>query len=506
MLSYVKGNRTLQVLSLAEFFDRQENDYVSRMYKFERRDWPVKLARTLLCTFLLLIFVVFSGHAALPLDLQVEPSKVTLTLTKDEGQSYHVWHTTNPMKVVVDAEKNPWGPAQQIKVQDVALKVVRWSAHADGTARLVMEFDYRLPAPLVSETEDRLIIEVAKEYVESSEQVVSTGVRYGHQRRASSAGPNIVNYLKIDALRPGVEIKLVLAQETVRGRERVSSMALRSEAIAAVNGAFFAGDGRPLGLFAIDGDLISEPYAKRTAIGLGPGVALIDAVDFQGTVRLPDGKEHPVTGINRPRLQDDMIVYTRRYGTSTGTNVYGWDAVVVDGTVVGIYQGNADILENGFVLSGHGAARDFLAELQVGDSVEVDLLLEPDWFALGVEQIIGGGPRLVRDGMVHITGEAELFQPDVLVGRAPRTALGLTADHKLLLVTVNGRQPGISVGMTLAELAELMIELGAVQAMNLDGGGSTTMVIRDRVLNLPSDGIERAVSNAIVVITPESRR
>ncbi|NLM39329.1 MAG: phosphodiester glycosidase family protein [Firmicutes bacterium] len=466
----------------------------------------MKLARTLLCTFLLFILVSSLGLAALPEGLQIDQAKITLVLPKGEGQSYHVWHTTNPMKVIVDAQKNVWGRAQQIKVQDVALKVVRWSAASDGTARLVLEFDYRLPAPNVTETDDAVIVEVAKEYVETSEQVVSVGVRYGHQRRAGAAGPNIVNYLRIDALRPGVEVKLVLAQDSVRGRERVSSMAWRSQAIAAVNGAFFAGDGRPLGLFAIDGELVSEPYAKRTAIGLGPGFAVMDAVDFHGVARLADGSEHRVTGINRPRLQDDLIVYTRRYGTSTGTNVYGWDIVLVDGIVVGIYQGNADIPENGLVLSGHGAARDFLATLQVGDAVEVQLALEPDWFALGVEQIIGGGPRLVRDGIVHITGETELFQPDVLVGRAPRTALGFTADHKLLLVTVNGRQPGISVGMTLAELAELMIELGAVQAMNLDGGGSTTMVIRDRVLNLPSDGIERAVSNAIVVITPESRR
>ena len=85
-----------------------------------------------------------------------------------------------------------------------------------------------------------------------------------------------------------------------------------------------------------------------------------------------------------------------------------------------------------------------------------------------------------------------------------RTAL--ESRWQFIIVTVNGRNPGISVGMTLEELAELMIELGAVDAMNLDGGGSTTMVIRDMVLNIPSDGIERSVSNAIIVTTPETRR
>ena len=145
--------------------------------------------------------------------------------------------------------------------------------------------------------------------------------------------------------------------------------------------------------------------------------------------------------------------------------------------------------------------REFLAKLKVGDPVEVTFSLSPSWDALGVTQIIGGGPRLVRDGELHITGEEERFRDDVLVGRAPRTAIGITDDGKLLLVTVNGRQPNISVGMTLSELGNLLLELGALQAMNLDGGGSTTMVIRNLVLNLPSDGKERPVGDAIVVVT-----
>lgn len=110
---------------------------------------------------------------------------------------------------------------------------------------------------------------------------------------------------------------------------------------------------------------------------------------------------------------------------------------------------------------------------------------------------------MVRDGELSLNGEEELFRSDVLQGRAPRTAIGVTASGELLLVTVNGRQPNISVGMSLAELGRLLIELGAVQAMNLDGGGSTTMVIRDLVLNLPSNGQERPVSNAILILAPQ---
>lgn len=127
--------------------------------------------------------------------------------------------------------------------------------------------------------------------------------------------------------------------------------------------------------------------------------------------------------------------------------------------------------------------------------------LVPDWRTLGVIHAIGGGPRLVKDGKVHITSGEERFKPDVAVGRAPRTAAGITSDGKLLLVAVTGRQAYHSIGVTLEELANLMIELGARDAMNLDGGGSSTMVVRDYVMNTPSDGQERRVADAILVFS-----
>jgi len=88
----------------------------------------------------------------------------------------------------------------------------------------------------------------------------------------------------------------------------------------------------------------------------------------------------------------------------------------------------------------------------------------------------------------------------VAAGRAPRTAIGITADHRLFLVTVDGRQPHHSIGMTLWELAQFMVQLGCQEAVNLDGGGSTTFVVRGRVVNRPSDGRERPISNIIAVI------
>lgn len=432
--------------------------------------------------------------------LQVRPEEVVLSLPKAPGQEYRVSYTSHPMKAVIESNLPMPGFPPLKAWGDVALREVRYSEDGDGSSRLVLEFHYQLPEGEISEEDGFFKLVIPKVFAQTTTRIVEPGVVYGHQRRADSFGPNVVNYLEID-LRRNWQVKLVLAQDQVYGAERVSSMAKRSGAIAAVNGAYFASNGRPLGVLMIDGELITEPYANRTAVGLWPGGAVIDNVGFLGEVWHEGHLLANVSGINRPRLQDELIVYTEAYGTKTNTNAYGYEVVVVDGAVVQLQpQGNSTIPSGGFVLSGHGAQRDILSQLKVGDLVEVILTLHPDWTAWGIDQIIGGGPRLVRSGVLDITGEAELFKDDILKGRAPRTAIGITADNKLLLVTVNGRQPHVSVGMTLEELGNLLIELGALEAMNLDGGGSTTMVIRNLVLNLPSDGKERAVSNAIVVV------
>lgn len=438
-------------------------------------------------------------HTATAQTISVFPEHILLALPKDVGQEYRVSYTTSPMKVIIDS-KHPLADFQDAQaVQDVALKAIRYSEGLEGS-RLVLDFHYQVPQGVSTECEDFFYLQIPKTFANTSRRMVDFGVVYGHQRRADAFGPNVVNYLEID-LSYGFEVKLALAQNRLFGSEQVSSIVERSGAIAAVNGAYFASTGRPLGVFMIDGELLSEPYANRTALGLGPRLVVMDQVSFEGKVLLHDGTVlTTIEGLNRPRLQDELIVYTKHHGTKTNTNAYGYEVVVVDGVVTEIQPGNSTIPPDGLVLSAHGTQREPLARFKVGDPVEVDLQLNPAWHELGVNQIIGGGPRLVHDGKLQITGEEERFRDDILVGRAPRTAIGITADHKLLLVTVNGRQPYVSVGMTLSELGNLLIELGALQAMNLDGGGSTTMVIRNFVLNLPSDGKERPVGNAIVVV------
>jgi len=114
--------------------------------------------------------------------------------------------------------------------------------------------------------------------------------------------------------------------------------------------------------------------------------------------------------------------------------------------------------------------------------------------------VLGGGPRIVRDGRPAGPPDPGIYPSGFADARHPRTAVGVRADGRLLLVTVDGRQPETSVGMSIGELAALLRELGAVEAINMDGGGSTTMVVKGRVVNSPSDLTgERPVGDALLV-------
>jgi hypothetical protein len=161
------------------------------------------------------------------------------------------------------------------------------------------------------------------------------------------------------------------------------------------------------------------------------------------------------------------------------------------------------------VLSGSGDAARFLARTGTGDAVDVTTALRTSTGAplllADLSGVVSGGPRLLNRGRIALRTKSEgfnrpgLFQRFV-ASRNPRTLAGVTATGELLLVTVDGRRPGFSAGMTLAEAARLMRDLGARDALNLDGGGSTAMIVRGRVVNRPSDrGGERAVGDGVVL-------
>jgi exopolysaccharide biosynthesis protein len=322
----------------------------------------------------------------------------------------------------------------------------------------------------------------------------------------------IINALLLDPRR--ARITLAIAMDEVAGTESTSSIAARYAAMAAINGGYFqmAGvyRGDPAGMLVMGANVLSEPSRPRSELAVAntEGVARISIgqVDVKAEIIVDGQTVYPVSGFNRQRERDELIVYTSEFHRTTLSTPDGLEAVIEGGVITAVRDGagSQTIPKEGFVLSATGLCRGWARNhLLVGGRVEVrsvmtalpPLPFPPDF-------IIGGGPVLVKGGNViaPAAADAEQFGEELSRKRHPRTAIGVRADGFLVLVTVDGRQPKKSVGMTLEELAILMRDFGCVEAMNLDGGGSTTMVLNGRVVNNPSDAAgERPVSDALLV-------
>lgn len=324
-------------------------------------------------------------------------------------------------------------------------------------------------------------------------------VTYERQRVSAGRGTTAVHVLRINPRDPEVALRPVLSADMVAGSEVTSIIATRFDAAAGINGGYFMGPGDPLGMMMIDGELVSAPLPQRSVFGISRGgVPFIGSFAFRGRAVVDTGPELRITAVNHRPHSGSVAVYTPHYGPLTPPVAIG--AVINRGVSRGVMSGRILIPRDGYILAAREGDTGLLAHLRAGRRVVVHLMVSPD---METAHALGGGPRLVKDGTVFIPYMWEGFEPRLVHQRAPRTAIGITAAGKVLLITVDGRSRA-NPGMTLPELAALMVRLGARDAMNLDGGGSATMVVGGRVVNDPSDGAERPIASALLVVRPNA--
>lgn len=324
------------------------------------------------------------------------------------------------------------------------------------------------------------------------------------------SGPWNISIIKIDIRNPWLKFQSVKAGDKLMAFEKTSSMAARNNSeehkvVAAINGDFYnTSTGEQIGSQVANGQLLK---ATNDWLNIAFDIdknPIIGIQNFSGLI-IKDDSIKNISGVNKVRNADELIFYNSFYGSSTSTNQYGTEVrvipienwlvndtirCVVDTVVTGI--GNMVIGNNKAVLSGHGVSGAFLVnDFIKGDTIVVVLNLSPAF--LKIEQLIGGNTWLVQNGNVNQDNG----------DRHPRTSVGFNQDStQLYMFVVDGRQPGLSVGMSYKELGDYMKTWGVHNGLNLDGGGSSTMVVRGSIVNSPSDiGGERSVANSLLLIS-----
>jgi Phosphodiester glycosidase/SPOR domain len=385
---------------------------------------------------------------------------------------------------------------------------------------------------------DRL---VAEGY--ASPRVVYTGEDGGR-----TTGPWVVHVLEV---KPRL-LDAALATDVVPERELLSDLAGRTGALASLNGGYFvigAADGTPgdlAGVSMLDGELVSESVGDRTSLVLSGRRARVAAVSTSARVRAADGAGREIDGLNRkPGLirgcggtggdapteepkhdftctdASELILFTETFGSHTEPGDGAEAALDRRGRVLELREGRGGpIPPGGSVLSGTGEGAVWLranarpgsrlsVQTSAGAARSATVSRRPARWRDGPRtDIVNGGPRLLRNGRPSINAFAEGFHwpenPEFFyrfgVRRNPRTLAGVTERGRILLVAIDGRRPGHSVGASFEESAAVMRALGARDALNLDGGGSTGMTVGASLVTRPSDATgERPIADAILI-------
>ncbi len=334
------------------------------------------------------------------------------------------------------------------------------------------------------------------------------------RRDSVASGPLSLHVVRVDRSRGDLRLMPTLAMGEQQGLNTLSGQ-LRliprevGQPVAAINGDFYTTEnesfsGDPRGLFVSRSVLVSAPVARDCFWIDSRGLPHVGLVQSQFALIWPDGTATSL-GLNEEAGESAAVLYTPAVGVQNRPRgVLGLSRV--DGTPwVGLKIGetNRVRLRTGGRASGGGneAALFLNSDLQSRarqlppDSVfQIRTLTQPD--LRGVLAGIGGGPALVHHGQAQAARAAKSNE------RHPRSALGWNARY-YFLVTVDGRQPDWSIGVTLPMLAESMVSLGCEEAINLDGGGSTELWLNGRILNRPCYGRERPMATGLAVVRQE---
>jgi hypothetical protein len=358
---------------------------------------------------------------------------------------------------------------------------------------------------------NRLIVDIRADSLVNRNILWAPGLRWRSQILNLGADRFPVVWLVVNPRQPGIRLKPILpTPDTMTGIAPLAQTAALAQAAAAINGGFFNRNNQlPLGAVRLNGRWLSGPILNRGAIAWNDaGEFRIDRLTLQETLITSTGQRLPITHVNSGYIQAGIARYTPDWGAayvplSNNEILIGvQNARVINQQVVPTAGSQAfPIPADGYLLvlrSNSSAAVNF----PVGTSLRLESITSPPDFNR-YPQIMAGGPLLLQNRQIVLNAEAEQFNQAFVTGKASRSAIGQLADSHIIIATVHNRIGGD--GTTLTEIAQIMQQLGAVSALNLDGGSSTTLYLGGQILDRPPGTTARVHNGIGVFIQPGSK-
>lgn len=339
----------------------------------------------------------------------------------------------------------------------------------------------------------------SKSYYKNS-SIIAKGIVHKKIKRCLHGKPAILNVIIVSPKNKNT-VKPSFGSYFINALNSVKQITHLEDAIAGINASYFKPDsGIPLGTSIIDNKVITGPLYKRVAFGITSDKKYrMQKIDIIGNIDIGKKAKLFLFNINQPVFSNHRFtVYTDQWGMQTPKTSANYIHVAVkNGNIRNIKTSSIYIPRGGFVIV--GPHKFFPKYINKQDKITYSVKLIPENWN-NMQYAIGGGPFLVKDGKKFI--DKQNFTPSFLWKKLPRTALGYTKAGTLVIVTIDGYKKGISDGATMSELSQIMWDFGCYNAMNLDGGTSTQMVIKGKLVNYSNikDGFK--VTNALVIIAP----
>ena len=320
-------------------------------------------------------------------------------------------------------------------------------------------------------------------------------------------GKTKINVLEVDLSNRNISVKVGLPdRKHLKSKEKLTEIVQNEKAFAAINANYFdVSVGNPLGVLISKGDWLVGPIFNRVAIGFTKhNEVFISQIKPNAIATLCKGaikkKQYAMFNINGFNTPPHLYE-----GSGLFTDLFDEEFVVPEGktallikrkSIKDVISGSSKVHINDYLLLTNKSKETEL--LENGDKVKISWDTIPEWG--NIREAVSGGPYLIMDGQIYIDEKEERIRFSKNNFYAARSAIGVDSNNKLYLITVDANKNQCMPGLSLKELAKFLYDSGLKDAINLDGGGSSTLVIDGKMVNIPGSHNERKISNGLLIM------